>query len=75
MKHRIKNIIATLKSLPEPKFIGQVMEVQVVASMLESVVNLDPETEINLEPMKNITVKSEQFCYGSHKWLEWVIDI
>jgi hypothetical protein len=76
MEYRVKNIIETLKQLPQPEYINQVLQVPIMMESWERNINYN-ESQNPCKAVENVLrVKAEGFsnCHGD-KWLEWVYDV
>ena len=72
MLHRIKAVLATLKDLREPEYLGEVMNVPLRTETTRFSVKDSESRDIC---QSHLTVKAEVFRCNDRKWLEWVIDI
>lgn len=73
MEYRTKEILETLKRLPEPEYLNQVLNVPLIVDS-NDFLTIRPNEPENMA-QTYITVKAEVFRRNNHKWLEWMIAI
>lgn len=73
MKQRAKLLVAALRSLPEPKYAGQVHSVPMQIPLGE--VDYTKTQENVSENFSVLTVKAEVFTGSGGSWLDWVIEL
>lgn len=72
MKYRVKDVIKSLESLPEPQYEGQVLNVPIFKPISYDIGSVEePANTV----VKHITLIAERYATRELRWLEWMYDI
>lgn len=72
-EYRVKNIVETLRRLPTPKHVGEVIKVPILIETWEAIEKMKGDNMSQRETLIFATAK--RFCDNGGEHLEWVMDI